>query len=95
VHDFNAHTETPARVPAVADDRYSTFKTGTQTSLNSTIVVAHKLYRNKGKIEFIDENGCVTIREMATKTRIEHHVVQKLVEIWDARKFVPVGFLAE
>jgi len=24
---------------------------------------------------------------MATKTRIEHHAVQKLVEIWDAKKF--------
>jgi len=44
VHDFNAHTQTPACAPAVEDDRYSTFKTGTQTSLNSTIVVAHKLY---------------------------------------------------
>jgi hypothetical protein len=43
-------------------------------------VVAHELYWNKGKIELIEEHGCVTIREMVTKTRIEHHVVQKLVE---------------
>jgi hypothetical protein len=84
----------PACAPTVADDRYRTFKTGTQASLNSTIVVAHELERNKRKIELIEENGCVKIREMVTKTRTEHRVVQKLVGIWDARRFVPVDFLA-
>jgi hypothetical protein len=74
----------PASAPAVADDRYSTSKTGTQTSLNSTILVA--------QIELIEENGCVTIREMATKTRMWPRSWWK---VWDARKFVPVGYLAE
>jgi len=63
------HIQTPACAPAVPDDRYTTVQTGTQTSLNSTIVVAHELYRNRGKIELIEENGCMTIREMAIKTR--------------------------
>jgi len=86
MHDFNAYTEMPACAPTVADDRYGTSKTGTQTSLNSTILVAHKPYQNRGKIELIEGNRCVTMREMATKTRIEHHVVQKLVESLGCQK---------
>jgi hypothetical protein len=86
VQDFNAYTEMPECAPAVEVDRYSTFKTRTQTSLNSTTLVAHEPYRNRGKIELIEENGCVTIREMATKTRKEHHVVQKMVESLGCQK---------
>jgi hypothetical protein len=71
MRDFNAYKEMTVSAPAVADDRYSTSKTATQTSLNSTIMVV--------QIDLIEENGRVTIKEMATTTRIEHHVVQKLV----------------
>jgi hypothetical protein len=52
------------------------------------------MYRNREKIELIKENGCVTIREMVTKTRKKTMWSKSWWKVWDTRKFVPAEFLA-